>query len=593
MSILGGVFSRIPGRPLPDSVCESLKQAISAYPDDERSVYRDDRVCFVKVDFNAFGAPAFRVDPGGPVSMLAGHPLLDGSGAGQPRDHALDALHRDLSNGDRSSLPGARGTFCAAHYMPAERKLTLVVDKLGLRSLFVFANHEYVVFGSVLRLLEAVSIVPKEADFRAITELVTFGFPLGNRTRYANVEFLGPATVLEVTDDALSREQYWRWDQVPVSRAPASELVQRLHESFTRAVQVRLGGDRAVYSALSGGLDSRCITAVLRNLGTKVYSTNVAPAGTMDYVFSSQFAEAIGSQHENLAERIDQLDPAWLLNALRLWVAARQRRGLPPEVPRPNLLWSGAGGSVGLGHVHMSDGTSRLLRSGERDKGVQAILDEGWHRVIGKILRKDAAAAFVDLPRQGVQEELARHECEDPARGEYLYRMLNEQRRTFNNSLTVMVDEVHLEQQTPFFDADVIHTILTVPLDLCLHHRLYRKWLALLPPAVTAVPWQAYPGTEPCPVPYPPGLGDQWQNAESDAGNRRRKQAMLEEASQLLKSLRSGHPILNSTAIRLCVWMTRLGIRDYSYLINHARLYHLWSAIGGKDAPFGAARSLS
>lgn len=573
MSILGGVFSRVPGRRLPDSVCESLRRAISLDPGDERTVFRDDRVCFVKVDLNAFGAPACRIDPAGSVAMMVGQPLLDQNGTARPRDRDLDTLHRDISRGDRSSMQQARGTFCAAHYWPAQPRLTLVVDKLGLRSLYFFVNEEYVVFGSVIRILEEISLVPKRVDLRAVTEIASFGYPLGGRTPYADIECLGPAEIIEITDTSLARGQYWRWDHVPVSKASESELVQELHESFVRAVRIRLGGDTAVCAALSGGLDSRCVTAALRNLGTAVHTTNLAPPGTLDHLLSSQFAQAIGSVHENLKERIDMRNPSWHLTALQHWVDARRRHGVPPDVARPHLIWSGAGGSVGLGHVHMSEQSATLLRAGEREAAIQSILDHGSIRVIRGILKREVADAVEDLPRQGLREELERFQCEDPARGQYLFTLLNEQRRQFHNNITVIVDQVRLEQQAPFFDAELVRIILGVPFDKCLRHRFYRKWLSHLPPAVTSVPWQAYPGTEPCPLPYPSGFTDQWQAAVPPEVHRQRRKEML----QLLSSVRSDHPVLDRRALWLRLTMYRLGLRDYSYVIWPAQVYHQWA----------------
>src|SRR5438876_590636 len=75
MTLIAGILSRN-DRPLTDSACATLGQAISRNPADEIKAFRDRRSYFAKVDIKAFCEPGFFIDPSGALSLLAGEPLL-------------------------------------------------------------------------------------------------------------------------------------------------------------------------------------------------------------------------------------------------------------------------------------------------------------------------------------------------------------------------------------------------------------------------------------------------------------------------------------------------------------------------------------
>jgi len=116
-----------------------------------------------------------------------------------------------------------------------------------------------------------------------------------------------------------------------------------------------------------------------------------------------------------------------------------------------------------------------------------------------------------------------------------------------------------------------------MPVDICLRHRLYVKWLSHFPPAVTSVPWQIYPGHEPCPVPVPAGLDYQWSDDYQIAERAARKRQVTEQAKELFREPYFPEEVLNRRDLRLAAVVHSTGLRDYGYLIGPARTYHLYS----------------
>jgi len=592
MTMLAGIFSRRADCPIQDATCDALKRAISRNPDDERFVFRGDRVFLVKTDINAFGQPAFRVDSNGSVSMLVGEPLFDMGEDGPPstRDQDLAVLHEGLGRGVLDSLTSASGVFCAVHYHPTSATLALVTDKLGLRPLYYFHSEKYVIFATALRILEALAEVPKQMDLRGVTEMTAFGYPLGGRTPYSNITLLKAAEVVQASEKTIIRSYYCRWGQIRPSARPEPELLREVYDRFTSAILRRIRQDRSVFVFLSGGLDSRCISAILRSLNVAVHSINFAPPGTQDRVFGALFAKEAGTIHEEFTPDSDSLNSSnWLLSAKMLWASSRHRKIC--HVDRPYLVWNGNGGSLGVAHVGLTPQVHELLREAKREAAIEEFLRQEGVHVIRRLFKADLRDSLLEIPKQGLREELEALQCTDPARGPYLFLLINEQQYHMSEHFSD-IDLHRLEYHLPFYDSRFLESILTVPIDFCPNHRFYLKWLRHFPPAVMSIPWQTYPGSEPCPLPIPPGLPHQWERNYLHHIQARRKVALLRQLSEVLASARFPQRILNRGYLRLVSWIYWAGLRDYSYVIPAATAYHTYWVMGnGDSAPLHPAQS--
>jgi len=571
MSILAGAFRRADDAPIPESLSKTLCSVISRNPGDERLVFRDDRVVLVKVDINAYKRRAFRVSPTGSVSMMVGEPILAAPGlTANTRDQDLAYLHASLDRGDLTPLQTVRGVFCAVHYRPSVPMLTLIVDKLGIRSLFSFESRQYVIFATSLRILEALSEVDRELDLRGLTETVAFGYALGTRTAYRRIARLKAAEVVQVTPATITRSQYWRWDKLAVSGQPEAELLDEAYARFRSAITCRLRDDRAVLAFLTGGLDSRCVTAVLRDLDVTVHSINFAPRGTQDQALGAAFAQAAGAIHEEFPGNYENDPFQWLESAVIAWGASPHRQGWP--VDRPHMIWDGNGGSVGLGHVYVHPSVVALLRQGKRDEAIAEYLRLERLHVGERLLAPALGDSLRDVLAQGMREELDDIHA-DAGRALHLFLMLNDQRCHMTPYLD-NTDLHRLEDHLPFYDSHFLELILSAPIDLRLRHRFYNRWLQCFPSVVTSVPWQAYPTHEPCPLPIPEGLSYQWRDDFLPYIRSLRRRQLLQQARKVLASPEFPHRILNRTFLRAAWWAYRLGLRDTGHVLSAAHTYH-------------------
>jgi asparagine synthase (glutamine-hydrolysing) len=579
MTLIAGIFSRNNQSPA-YSDCESLRQLISRTPTDEVKTFKDQRSFFASVDIGTFCEPGSVSEPNGALTLVTGEPLLNTGASGRLSDLAVIHQHALAENWD--VLREAEGTFSLVHYQPETGTLSLAADKLGIRPLYFCIDPERVVFASALRILEGLSSLPKRMDLRAVTEVVALGAPLGDRTPYSGIYILKPAEIVAITDSKISRKCYWHWDEIASTGESEADCLARVYDRFQTATRRRNRDDRMSAAYLSGGLDSRCVVAALCDAGVRTRTVNFARPGTQDYYFGNYFAEQIGSVHQSVPKERGDSIPDY--SALMAQTLSRLKQDEWPA-ERSRVVWSGEGGSVLLGHVHLSESIVELMRAGKIDRAIEAYLQREQIDVPLKLFRPQVLASVRDVIAQGIREELDHLHAEDPGRNFYLFLMRNDQRRKLTGHFE-NIDLHRLEFQLPFFDGKFLTSVMATPLDWCLRHKFYLKWLPCFPPPVTAVPWQAYPGHEPCPLPVPTELAYQWDGAYQAEEESSQKQKVIEQAAELLRSLDFPSRILNKRKLRLATWMHSRGWRDYKYAIEAAQTYHLYARKCGGEFTF-------
>jgi asparagine synthase (glutamine-hydrolysing) len=577
VTLLAGVYSRDPAKPVSEQVCESLRRALSRHPSEEIQTFMDGRCFLLKADIGAYGSPALQLDQNG-VSYMAGEPLL-AHPDGQPRTRALDLeeLHADLSRGDAASLKRARGVFCLAHYQPDTGSLTLATDKLGIRPIYYWIGESYVIFATALRILESVAEIPKVMDIRAVTETFALEYPLSDRTPFAEVSLMRAAEIIHVDGNRVTRDQYWAWDNIRESSVPTQELAAESYRIFLDAVALRNGADSTTAAFLSGGLDSRAIVAALVQRGLHVHTFNFSLTGTQDQVFGADFARKIGTTHTEQPRVVGRQVSAKIM--ADAWSASAEGASHPAE--RPNLVWSGDGGSVTLGHVYLNRPMVAAARAGRTDAAINLYLS-GWGGTVPRrLIRREMRETLSKIPYQGLLEEFSALNCADPGRALHLVMMLNDQHRHLAAHFE-SIDLDRLELQMPFFDSVFVSSVLRVPIDTCLEHTFYMQWLRCFPSVVLSVPWQAYPGHEPCPLEIPAALAYQWEESLVSKVRDSMRHDLLRQTSEILRASDFPDVLLRRHFLRLAAWVYRLGIRDLGYVTQAAEIYYkYWTQCRG------------
>ena len=508
--------------------------------------------------------------------MLAGEPLLLLDERGEIRNRAqdLELMHGALGRADPSVLAKSTGAYCGVHYDQGRRVLTLYTDKLGLRPIYYWVDSQWVYFASALRILENLKEVPKKFDVRGVAEISSFGFPLAERTAYEGIATLRAGEVVSVSEGEIGRHEYWRWDRLGRAPVTGTDLAQSLHRRFVSGVKRRLGGRRTTAAFLSGGLDSRTIVSALRSLDTTVrYTINWAPGKTQDEVFATMVSKALGTLHAQLTKETGSVADRSQVYNQRAVIEWFQRVCATNAAPiSPNLIWSGDGGSVGMGHVYLNEEIVGLAQRSQEHAAVEAFLRFNPTQLAARLFRPPLAESIIAVPTRGIEDELARLTCEDRGRAFHLFLMLNDQRRHLAD-LFENIDLGRLELEMPFYDSHFLELVIASPVNDFLNHRFYMEWLKQFSAAVTSVPWQAYPGHVPCLLPVPDDLRYQWTDYYDLDTARQMRAAFIQQADRLLEARKFPESIIDKRRLRVLAWLARLGVRKYDYVIKQAAIF--------------------
>ncbi len=376
---------------------------------------------------------------------------------------------------------------------------------MGVRSLYIRRADNVLVFSGAIRLIKSLPGIRLTVDLRGVFETARFGVPLGERTRYRKVRCLRGGTLLRFGNGLEIHDRYWRFGRDACTRVTPDidATVDALHTEFGNAVALRAGRRKAVFSEVSGGLDSRGVTAESRCLGLDVHTINVSWPNSQDDVLGRMVAEKLGVTYHHAPRPIEKSGNSPSRQLCRLLSENAVLRVDLPSTPRQ--LWSGNGGNLGIGHTKMTREATSLLNAGDAAGTANHFIHAIKFNLSGMLLRGLIARWAEALPISSLMAELDQIHCDEPARTLYVFRMEHDQRRlpAFHFKL---IDLVPFEFVEPFFDPEVLRIACRLPMDYCLCLHMYHDRLKRVPPEVLSVPWQVYPGHEFCPIPLPLGI---------------------------------------------------------------------------------------
>lgn len=158
------------------------------------------------------------------------------------------------------AFPHFNGSFLIALYNLETNKLLLVNDRFSSRPLFYYYDKNKIVFGTQLRSLLEYPNLPRRLDFQAIFEFFTFQRVLGERTYYKDFKVLSPGSIVHFQNNEISFHKYWTM-QYSDKFQSEDYYVEELHSRLKEAIKRRTSSKNRYSILLSGGLDSRVVLA--------------------------------------------------------------------------------------------------------------------------------------------------------------------------------------------------------------------------------------------------------------------------------------------------------------------------------------------
>ncbi len=157
------------------------------------------------------------------------------------------------------------GVFALAVWDPRGNRLLLARDRAGERPLFFAAGKDEVRFSTEISGFALDRSFPLEISVPAVAGYIESGCFFAPASPFAGIQKVGPAEIVAISADGLSRRRYWHWNIRNVEKIPHPSL-DAFDEIFRGAVRKQTDVDVEYGVFLSGGLDSSLVAAVTKSV---------------------------------------------------------------------------------------------------------------------------------------------------------------------------------------------------------------------------------------------------------------------------------------------------------------------------------------
>ncbi|PYQ08388.1 MAG: hypothetical protein DMF83_06780 [Acidobacteria bacterium] len=168
-------------------------------------------------------------------------------------------------------MAGLDGAFAGAWWDGERRRLTLIRDPFGVRSLYYTEHGGVFYFASELKQLLAVEGLPVEVNPVALHKYLTFSFVPGEDVPVLGIRRLLPGRVGALEGGRLTVTPYFSLrESLDPRLEDRKTAVRHIRSRLKDAVARRLNGESEVGLFLSGGIDSSGVALWLQEQGVQV-----------------------------------------------------------------------------------------------------------------------------------------------------------------------------------------------------------------------------------------------------------------------------------------------------------------------------------
>lgn len=209
-----------------------------------------------------------------------------------------------------TTLPRLIGMFAIALWDRAERTLTLVRDRVGIKPLYWLDAGGLFVFGSELKALREHPGWTPEVDRDAIGAFMRHNYIPAPFSVYRGVRKLEPGCYVVLAQGRAPRHvRYWdlrdvvRSGQRQRRAVDDMQAVEAMETLLRDSVKRRMVADVPLGALLSGGIDSSLVTALMQAQSTqrvRTFSIGFSESGYDEAPFAKAIAQHLGTDHTEL-----------------------------------------------------------------------------------------------------------------------------------------------------------------------------------------------------------------------------------------------------------------------------------------------------
>lgn len=238
------------------------------------------------------------------------------------REELQDKGHKFSTNTDTEAIVHAyeeygedcvsrlRGMFAFAIWDRSKKKLFIGRDRLGIKPLYYYVDDKRFIFGSELKVILQYPEVPKDLDFEALDNFLTFEYIPAPLTIFKGVKKLPQAHTLSIEKGQISINEYWKLHFKEIRRTE-EEVCDELYSILKEAVKMRLMSDVPLGAFLSGGIDSSTVVGLMSEVmdrPVKTFSIGFDDPSYNELHYARVVAKHFGTDHTELVIKPDIVD---------------------------------------------------------------------------------------------------------------------------------------------------------------------------------------------------------------------------------------------------------------------------------------------
>lgn len=360
-----------------------------------------------------------------------------------------------------------RGSFSGALYDKKKRKWIIFTDHIGSKHIYYTRRGNENYFSSEIADLYNLfkeSGLNYSLDEQAAYMLLSYGYMLEDYTLCNEIKKLKPGSFIKIEDGKFSLNEYYRLPEAYDETITEDQAIEKLDELFRNSISLQFEKDKEYgykhFVALSGGLDSRMTSWVAHELGyTDQLNFTFSQSGYLDETIAKQIASDL--QHE------------WIFKALDNGIFLK-------DIDEINNISGGNALYFGLAHgnsmiKYINFDKLGILHSGQLGDVIIGSYGVDKNEYISK---PNSKKLFSKVQNTHADFKLF-----------FETRCLYE--RGFNGINTgLLPSQLNTETISPFYDISVLDYCLSIPIEIRLNHRLYKKWILKKHPGAADYIWE-------------------------------------------------------------------------------------------------------
>ncbi len=355
--ITGAAWTR-DAAPLELAVLEQMTTAIAHRGPDDAGYYHSMAApAGAGRELNLPAVPAERTSAGGPGAALGSRRLaiIDLAGGHQPLSNEDGTIwiafngeiynyrelqstlegqgHRFRTSSDTETVvhlyeehgpqcvAHLRGMFALAIWDDRRKQLFLARDRLGKKPLVYRLERDRLLFASELKALLTIPGIPRELNPIALNDYLTYQYVPHPHSILKGFNKLPPAHWGMYREGKFEIQRYWApafAKPHAIGEGQLTELQsrQKLRETLTEAVRLRLRSDVALGAFLSGGIDSTIVAGLMQQLSERPVKT--FSIGFPVKAFDERSYARLAAEHLKTEHHEQVVDPSALAILPRL-----------------------------------------------------------------------------------------------------------------------------------------------------------------------------------------------------------------------------------------------------------------------------------